>query len=187
MASILLAILSHSRAGAAPAPPLLGLVGGEYTILRPGTGEVLGHAHYTFERAGADEILRGEDRYLDGEYDIETDHLEPSVPSGAPILTAYKHWYYAPGGAPLMSVGLDVKSGMGLCVHYHGGQAETQSQSLSFPADTYAGASLLIPACVRPAQESGRSNQRALFYLRPRPAIARHPGQNARRDAMGTL
>ena len=144
-ASILLAILSNSHAAAAPAPPVLGLIGGDFTILRPGTTEVLGHARYAFERAGTDEVLRGENRYLDGEYDIETDHLELSASTGAPTLAAYEHWFYARGGAPLMSVGLDIKSGMGLCVHYNGVNAETQSRSLSFPSDTYAGASLLIP------------------------------------------
>src|SRR5208282_1804457 len=104
-ASILLAILSNSRAAAAP--PLLGLIGGDFTILRPGTTEVLGRAHYAFERAGTDGVLRGENRYLDGEYDIETDHLELSASSGAPTLAAYEHWFYARGGAPLLSVGLD--------------------------------------------------------------------------------
>jgi len=172
LVSVLLAILSHSRAAAtATAPPLLGLVGGDFTILRPGTAEVLGHARYVFEREGADEVLRGEDNYLDGEYDIETDHLESSASSGVPILAAYEHLYYAPGGAPMMSVGLDVKSGIGLCVHYSGAQAETQSQSLSLPADTYAGASLLIPIAYGLLRNQGDRISAHFFTCAPGPRL----------------
>jgi len=170
-ASIWLAILSNSSAAAAPAPPLLGLVGGNFTILRPGTSKVLGHARYAFERVGTSGVLRGENRYRDGEYDIETDHLELSASSGVPTLAAYEHWFYAPGGAPLLSVGLDVKSGMGLCIHYKGAHAETQSQSLSFPADTYAGASLLIPIAYGLLRNQGDRISAHFFACAPGPRL----------------
>jgi hypothetical protein len=170
-ATILLAILSRSLTGAAPAPPLLGLSGGDYTILRPGSSEVLGHARYTFERAGTNEVLHGEDRYLDGEYDIETDHLARSALSGAPSLAAYEHRFYAAGGMPMMSVSFDVKSGTAVCVHYIGGQAETQSQSLTFPADTYAGASLLIPIAYGLLRNEGDRISAHFFTCAPGPRL----------------
>ena len=37
-----------------------------------------------------------------------------------------------------MDVRLDVESSSATCVHYGGGKAETQSESLTLPADTYA-------------------------------------------------
>lgn len=176
-ASILLAILSNSRAAGAPATPVLGLIGGDFTILRPGTTEVLGHARYAFERVSTGGVLRGENRYLDGEYDIETGHLKLSASTGAPTLAAYEHWFYARGGAPLLSVGLDIKSGIGLCVHYNGANAETQSQSLSFPADTYAGASLLIPIAYGLLRNQGDEISAHFFTCAPGPRLIAFRGK----------
>ncbi len=143
--SILLPILSHGLSTSVSGATLLESSGGDFTVRSPGTSKVIGHAHYSIDHAGRDDVLRGESRFLDGEYDVEANTLETSSPGVTPTLATYEHRYYARGGALQMDVRLDVKSGRALCSRYDGAKAETQSANLSLPADTYAGASLLIP------------------------------------------
>ncbi len=175
--SILLAILCHSRVAAAPAGGSPGLSGGDFTILHPDSSEVVGHAHYSLERVGRDEVLRGENRYLDGEYDTEISRLELSTSGGTPTLAAYEHWFYASSGAPLMDVRLDVESSSGTCVHYDGGKAETQSESLTLPADTYAGASLMIPIAYGLLKNEGDEISAHFFTCAPGPRLIAFRGE----------
>jgi len=143
--AILLAILSPGLSAPVSGAAVPELSGGDFTILSPGTSTVIGHAHYSIDHAGSDDVLSGESRFLDGEYDVETNVLETASPGVTPALAAYQHRYYSRGGALQMDMRLDVKSGRALCSRYDGAEAETQSANLSLPADTYAGASLLIP------------------------------------------
>jgi len=57
----------------------------DFTIYKPGTNEVMGHAKYSVKTQGEYEVVTGEYRYVTGSYDIEHDKLAVS-----PTYSAYR-------------------------------------------------------------------------------------------------
>src|SRR5439155_5493987 len=89
--------------------------------------------------------VRGEAHYLNGEYDVENDRLEPN-PDGVPHLTNFMHEFYNADRTPQLLAQADFKSGTAECRRYRkGGAAESASISQSFPDDTDAGVALIVP------------------------------------------
>lgn len=116
----------------------------EFTILSPDTGQVVGHGRYSAIRTADGVDIRGDNRYLDGAYDIEQDRLAISA-SGETILKEFQHSFFLKGGAPQSAALADVTSGLGSCVYYQGVKHTRDDKKLVFPNDTYAGVTVLLP------------------------------------------
>ena len=95
-------------------------------------------------------MLRGENGYFDGQTDVEIAHIEVAS-GGQPKLTEFDHTFYNADKSILRRAHLDVKSGAGTCVDNSAGQKSEQSEVLSVPEDTWAGASIVIPIQEFPA------------------------------------
>lgn len=119
----------------------------DFNILDAGTGKLIGNGHYVVDRVGNQFVLRGENHYLSGEYDIEEDKLsatEIDDPS-TPALMSFRHDFYNAAGTLMVAGRLDTETGLGVCGKVANGTMELKSAQLKFPADTYAGASVLLP------------------------------------------
>ncbi len=148
MLAIVLAVfgIGPGRVGlAASGDGLLDFSRADFTILKPGTAQVIGHAHYWLEPAGAGDLLHGENRYLDGQHDIETDRIEIPSPGAAPVQTSFEHSFFDRDGSPILVARADFRTGDAACIRYQSASAGTSAAVLDFPPDTYAGAALSIP------------------------------------------
>ena len=117
-----------------------------FAILNPTTGVAMGRARYRVESTPDGGILRGENGYFDGQTDVETAHIEvAAIDGGKPKLTEFDHTYYNPDKSILKRAHVDLKSGAATCVDNSAGQKSEQSDVLTIPDDTWAGASIVIP------------------------------------------
>jgi hypothetical protein len=115
----------------------------DYEIMSPDGHVTLGHGRYTIERQKDTIVLHGESRYTTGEYDNEIDVLSPGLPGGLPTLEKFDHLFYSAEGVLTRASHADLTTALASCTdttaHIE------QSQTLDFPSDTWAGASVLIP------------------------------------------
>jgi hypothetical protein len=116
----------------------------DFTIIGADGSTIIGHAQYSVTHSNDVYLLRGENRYDSGDYDIEVDKLAPAA-GEPPRLVSFEHSFFGSSGSPLLVGHADLKSGDAECIDYIHGRAQTTSTNLEFPPDTYAGASLLVP------------------------------------------
>jgi hypothetical protein len=116
----------------------------EFTIYKPGTNEVMGHAKYSVKTQGEYEIVTGDYRYVTGSYDIEHDKLAVSPKARMLALIKYDHTFYRPDGSSDHATTADLQSGVASCTWDSNGKANTETKTLPFPSDTYAGASVIL-------------------------------------------
>jgi hypothetical protein len=115
-----------------------------FSILTPDTGITIGRARYRVEGTRNGAVLHGENGYFDGQTDVEVAHIE-LAPGGQPRLTEFDHTYFNIDGSILKRSHLDLKSGAGTCIDNSNGQKSEQSEVLTIPDDTWAGASIVLP------------------------------------------
>ena len=143
-----------------------------FTIVKPDNGVAIGQAHYRIEPARGGGILRGENGYFDGQTDVETAHIETAGDGGKAKLTEFDHTYYNPDKSILRRAHVDLKSGAATCIDNSAGQKSEQSDVLTIPDDTWAGASIVIPIqnFLR-AGDKGISRPLHAFSCAPTPKI----------------
>jgi len=117
----------------------------DFDILNAESAQIIGHAHYAMVETGHDLTLRGESRYLNGEYDIEEDKLATAGDGSVPRLLTFRHDFFEADGAPSIAARLDTETGLAECGKTEAGKLDLKSRQFRFPEDTYAGASVLIP------------------------------------------
>jgi len=116
-----------------------------FTILNPDTGVAIGHSRYRVDSTADGGTLRGENGYFDGQTDVETARLDSGAPGQLPKLVEFDHTFYNADRSILKRAHVDLKTGVGTCIDNSGGQESRQSDVLSVPPDTWAGASIVIP------------------------------------------
>ncbi|HZO80592.1 MAG TPA: hypothetical protein VFB33_02775 [Candidatus Binataceae bacterium] len=133
-------------AAAAPAPAAKASESQEldFLIYKPSSTVLIGRGHYAVAVHGEEVAIDGRSDFFDGEYDVESERLRASA-GGDPRLVRYEHSFFGPHGAPQRVARVDAPSGRATCVTYSGTQGSTSSKVLELPADTYAGASVLVP------------------------------------------
>ncbi len=117
----------------------------DFDILNANNRELIGHGHYTLEQTSSGMTLRGESRYLNGEYDIEEDKLAAGDATLTPPLLSFRHDFFDAAGAPVNTGRLDTQTGLGVCGKSEAGMLELKTEQFKFPDDIYAGSSILIP------------------------------------------
>ena len=142
-----------------------------FEILNPDTGAAIGRAKYRLDSTGDGGIVRGENGYFDGQTDVEIAHIQ--LASGAlPKLTEFDHTYYNADRTILRRTHVDLKTGAATCIDNSAGQNSEQSDVLTIPDDTWAGASIVIPIrnFLR-AGDKGMSRPLHAFSCAPTPKI----------------
>lgn len=141
-ATLVAALVCVAQANAAEA---LNFPPSDFDILSADNSEVIGHAHYVLAQTSDALILHGESHYSNGEYDIEEDKLSAEGDNSRPALINFRHDFFKADGSPLIAGRLDTETGLGVCVKNAANKMDLQSEQLEIPANTYAGASVLIP------------------------------------------
>jgi hypothetical protein len=133
--------LSVARAYAGPFdfPP------SDFNILDANGTHVIGHAHYEVTPNGNDYATAfGEDRFHDGEYDVERDKLEMRH-DPVPRMVTFEHTFFNANGTLQRVSKADLETGVASCIQYENGQPVVRRTVLQFPPDTFAGAAIVIP------------------------------------------
>jgi len=143
-AAVVLA-LTLTCARAAIAADALNFPPSDFDILNADNQQLIGHGHYTVDQSAGAIVLHGENRYLNGEYDTEEDKLTTGGDSPLPVLHSFRHDFFNADGSPSIAARVDTETGEGVCGKAELGKLELTSEQLKFPADTFAGASVLIP------------------------------------------
>jgi hypothetical protein len=142
----------------------------KFTILSPDSQEVIGRSEYRVETIGGRTLLLGENRYANGEHDVERDELA-SDRGKAPVLINFEHLFFNSDGSQKFAARADPRSGHAVCASYEGGQKREQSETLQFPPDTYAGAATIV--ALRSAFRSGAEKSTLhVFDCAPEPTLA---------------
>ncbi len=115
-----------------------------YTILQDDGGPPIGKARYSIEHLDDATVLKGENRYFNGEYDVELDKLAIAAPGAIPALMTFEHSFFNADGSPHLVVRVNLISGEASCIHHAATGVEKLDARLDFPPDTYAGASILV-------------------------------------------
>lgn len=117
-----------------------------FTIRSADGAQVIGHAHFGLT-TGTDGLttVRGEYRFLDGNYDIDQSTLRPGVDGNLPTLVRNDHSFFLADGSRDRVSHLEVAEGIGTCTIYTNGNAEVRSAKFDFPADTFAGDTVILP------------------------------------------
>jgi len=106
---------------------------------------VIGHAHYEVTPDGNDYATAfGEDRFHDGEYDVERDKLEMRHDQ-IPRMVTFEHTFFNANGTLQRVSKADLETGVAACIQYENGQPVVRRTVLQFPPDTFAGAAIVIP------------------------------------------
>jgi hypothetical protein len=143
----------------------------DFAILNPNTGATIGRARYRVDSTADGAMVRGENGYFDGQTDLETAHIVLAS-DRQPKLTEFDHTFYNPDKSILKRSHMDVKSGAGSCIDNSAGQQTDQSEVMTIPDDTWAGASIVIPIrnFLR-AGDRGVSRRLHVFSCAPTPKI----------------
>jgi hypothetical protein len=118
----------------------------DFKILNADGTRVIGHGHYEVTPDGNGFATAfGEDRFDNGEYDVEHDKLETGEGDKPPRMITFEHKFFAPDGS-LERVGkADFRTGKASCTIYENGKPEVHAATLNLPPDTYAGSVIIIP------------------------------------------
>jgi len=107
---------------------------------------VVGHARYEFQTVGPGSyVLHGENRFFDGEYDVEEDEVKQTSPDATALPVTYEHDYFDSDGSLQRVARANFTTGDASCVVYARGQPQANGARLEFPPDTYGGSTVLIP------------------------------------------
>jgi hypothetical protein len=116
----------------------------DVTIFVPDTKEVIGHGHYDVSFANGLDVVAGENRYLNGEYDRERQTVRPSAAGLPPVLESYRHQFFNPDGSLQYEDSLDARTGDVACKRYDSAVPDIRETITKIPPDTYAGATQLM-------------------------------------------
>ena len=143
-----------------------------FTILNPDSGIAIGLSRYRVDSNGDSATLHGENNYFDDQSDTETAELELGAGVAPPRLAEFDHTFFNADGSIQRRAHLDLKSGAATCIDNSGAHQSEQVALLTIPADTWAGASVVIPIqdFLR-ARDKGLTRAIHVFNCAPGPKI----------------
>lgn len=124
----------------------LDFAGDDFVILDGSTGEAIGSVHYTVDSsAPGHQTVTSLARYNDGTYDVERDEFDTAGHGELPVMFDYDHTFYKPNGSVFLLAKADFHHGNAACTSYSNGEPNALKETIQFPADTYAGAAVMLP------------------------------------------
>jgi hypothetical protein len=118
-----------------------------FNIYDANTRKLIGRGFYEIRHPKPGQaLIYGENRYLDGEYDIEQDLLELQSPSDAlPRMLTFSHTFFNPDGSNKLIGEANTITGQSQCSSLTSTRKEIRKETMEFPQDTFAGAALVVP------------------------------------------
>ncbi|HVN29019.1 MAG TPA: hypothetical protein VMT64_11060 [Candidatus Binataceae bacterium] len=162
---LMLLCLGSARADRVNFPP------SDFDILSADSGARIGIARYTVDESGGRITLHGENRYFDGQRDVEEAQLTDAPAGAPPRLLSFRHDFYDAAGAVSIAARVDVETGLGVCGKNVAGKLALDSEEFQFPDDTYAGASVLLPIQQMASRRESETLNLHVFNCAPGPKV----------------
>ena len=134
------------------------------------TNQLIGSATYDVQQENGRIVLLGRESFTDGQRDVERDDLNAAT-GAPPTLEHFEHTFFNPGGSPNVAAIADIHTGIASCSTFENGEANERKSQIAFPADTYAGASIML-AVQYALNRGGRTASFHVFDCAPGPEIA---------------
>jgi hypothetical protein len=141
------------------------------TIFSPTGRQIIGHGRYSSSKSDSTDLIRGENKYLDGARDVELDHLKPGDSGEAPTLMRHEYSSFNADGSPQFVESFDPVSGAASCAENVNGTAQVHQATLDVPSDTYAGATQMMFITARLRQGQLETIKFHSFNCAPTPKI----------------
>ena len=141
------------------------------TIFSAADRQIVGHGRYSSSRSDGTDLIRGENKYLDGARDIELDYLKPGDSGEAPTLVRHEYSSFNADGSPQFVESLDPASGAASCAENVNGTSQVYQATLDVPSDTFAGATQLMLIVARLRQGVRETIKFHSFNCTPAPKI----------------
>jgi len=141
------------------------------TIFSAADRLIIGHGRYSSSRSDGTDLIRGENKYLDGARDIELDYLKPGDSGEAPTLVRHEYSSFNADGSPQFVESLDPASGAASCAENVNGNRQVYRATLAVPSDTYAGATQLMLIVARLREGVRETIKFHSFNCAPAPKI----------------
>jgi hypothetical protein len=151
--------------------PAFDFLATKLTIFSRADRKIIGHGWYRSSRSAGTDLIRGENKYLDGARDVELDYLKPGDSGEAPTLARHEYSSFGVDGSPQFVESLDPASGAASCAEYVNGAAQVHEATLEVPSDTYAGATQLMFIVARLRQGERETIKFHSFNCAPAPKI----------------
>ena len=132
-----------SVVSAADKPGVFDLSNTDVTAYDPDTNQVIGQGHYKVTHVEGSELVEGENKYLNGEFDRETQRVELTSDGSPPVLVTYQHEFFNADGSPQYVEALDSKAGTASCKRLTP-TSDIRESKVDIPSDTYAGSTQLM-------------------------------------------
>ena len=144
---VLLALCTCAGAHDAAAADLKSLLASpvDVTVYSAESKMIAGHGHYTIKQDGPKVTLIGNTHYLSGERDLELISLDYPPGSQLPTVRSADMTHLGSDGAPQLIEKADFHSGQASCRWSNDLYSQTYEDHLVFPADSYAGATAIVP------------------------------------------
>jgi len=89
-------------------------------------------------------VVRGESRFLNGDYDVEVSKMKMVAGRPLPVLIEFEHVFYNPDGSIFALARANFATGAASCTSRKGGSETVRKDNLDSSSDTYAGATIII-------------------------------------------
>jgi len=144
-----------------------------FNIYSADNGKLIGRGHYSVSHPVPGQVLiHGENRYFDGEYDIENDLLDLHSPGDSlPTMNSYNHTFYNPDGTHKLVGTANTETGAVACNSHDQDGDTVRTDTLEMPADTFAGAALVVPIERALSLGLGGPIQMHVFDCTPTPRV----------------
>ena len=143
----------------------------DFTIMDPTTHFAMGRGRYSIASTPNGAVVHGENHFDSGSSDVEIARLQTGTDGELPRLIDADHTFFNADGSILQRSHLDLKSGYGTCVSNISEPKLDQTDQLTIPPDTWAGASVAIP--IQRMLQDGATGSQSLhvFNCAPTPKI----------------
>jgi hypothetical protein len=143
----------------------------EFDVLNSDGTEVIGQSRYQLTPSANGLLIgRGEAHFKDGEYDVESDTLQPR-PGELPRMLTFSHRFYNADGSIQHEVAADFRTGQASCTRYQEGVAKTTSATLEFTPDSFGGSAVVLPLQQALAQGTSTPLKLHAFNCIPGPRL----------------
>jgi hypothetical protein len=140
---VAIAASHHASASAVDQPGVFDLSNTDVTAYDPATNQVIGQGHYKVTHVDGADLVEGENKYLNGEFDRETQRVEHTADGSPPVLVTYQHAFFNADGSPEYTEELDSKAGTASCKRFTP-TPDIRETKVDIPPDTYAGSTQLM-------------------------------------------
>ncbi len=143
----------------------------DFLILSPDGSQQIGFCSFRMKKTRFGATIHGFSRYTSGETDYETVSIAVPDDGSAPRPVDFEHAFFDSDRRPTLDVSANFVTGQTHCADYRPDSRYDETSTLTFPSDTWAGASVVIPIQRLLRSGAAASGKLHFFTCTPGPKV----------------